>query len=479
MPGPFNYDELFSDVSADVPLRVVSHAEYDFAVAYPAPETLPIDGLTTSLQVMLDARADEMARELAYYPHSQGSPELREFTSQKLMQDRGIAVSPDDIVITSGSSEANGMIIQALTDPGDTVLTERYVYTGTLGQLERFGADVVGVPIDDDGIIPEALDELIADLTAEGRRPKYLYTIPEHQNPTGSTLPESRRREILEIAHRRGMPILEDDCYVDLRFEGETQPAFRTMDDSGIVIHVASYSKLVAPGLRLGYFTAQGDVMRRAAELPGWRRPQPVRIIRSGRFSAGQPRPAPRQVQPRPQGKTGCHDRFPRSQLRRDRRNMVKPAGRLLRVAHHAGRHGPGGGATGMHGGWGRFCSGPRVRTKQRRCTLRAPVLRIRDPRKEPQRHRPPGRAIQRTRRNVSPLRQLTRPPTHPTARPLNISLPHRRGGCHTRLGARPREIKLLHIIPHPVETLAELPLPLEMGRRLPHNLKPAAVSSC
>ncbi len=267
MPGPFNYDELFSEVSADVPLRVVTHAEYDFAVAYPAPETLPVDGLATSLQVMLDTRADEMARDLAYYPQTQGSPELREFTSQKLMQDRGISVSPDEIMITSGSSEANGMIIQAITDPGDTVLTERYVYTGTLGQLQRFGADVVGVPIDDDGIIPEALDELIADLTAEGRLPKYLYTIPEHQNPTGSTLPESRRRDILEIAHRRGMPILEDDCYVDLRFEGETQPAFRAMDDSGIVIHVASYSKLVAPGLRLGYFTAQGDVMRRAANF--------------------------------------------------------------------------------------------------------------------------------------------------------------------------------------------------------------------
>ena len=163
MPGPFNYDELFSEVSADVPLRTVTHAEYDFAVAYPAPETLPVDGLTTSLQVMLDTKADEMARELAYYPHSQGSPELREFTSHKLMQDRGISVSPDEIMLTSGSSEANGMIIQALTDPGDTVLTERYVYTGTLGQLQRFGADVVGVPIDDDGIIPEALTNCAAN----------------------------------------------------------------------------------------------------------------------------------------------------------------------------------------------------------------------------------------------------------------------------------------------------------------------------
>ena len=267
MPGTFNYDDLYSEKSSDTPIRTVTHAEYDFAVAYPAPETLPVDGLTTSLQVMLDSRPDEMARNLAYYPQALGSPELREYTSHKLMEDRGISVSPDEIMLTAGSSEAIGLLIQALTDPGDTVLTERYVYAGTLGQLQRFDADVVGVPIDDDGIIPEALSELIDDLTAAGRRPKYLYTIPEHQNPTGSTLPESRRRDILEIAHRHGMPILEDECYVDLRFEGETQPAFRMLDDSGIVIHVASYSKLVAPGLRLGYFTAQGDVMRRAANF--------------------------------------------------------------------------------------------------------------------------------------------------------------------------------------------------------------------
>ena len=267
MPGSFNYDDLFSADSQDTPLKVVTHAEYDFAVAYPAPETLPVDGLTQALQVMLDARAEDLARNLAYYPHVQGSPELREFTAGKLLSDRGISVSPDEIMLTAGSGEAIGLVIQALTNPGDTVLTERYVYTGTLNQLQRFGADVVGAPIDDMGIMPEALDRLIDELAEDGRRPKYLYTIAEHQNPTGSTLPESRRRQILDIAHRRNMPIIEDECYVDLRFEGETQPAFRTLDDSGIVIHVASYSKLVAPGLRLGFFTAQDDVMRRASSF--------------------------------------------------------------------------------------------------------------------------------------------------------------------------------------------------------------------
>ncbi len=118
--------------------------------------------------------------------------------------------------------------------------------------------------MDEGGIIPEALDEQITALIAAGEKPKYLYTIPEHQNPMGSTLSGERRKEILEIAHKHNLPILEDDCYVDLRYKGDVQPAFRALDDSGIVVYVASYSKLLAPGLRLGYFTASPELMRRA-----------------------------------------------------------------------------------------------------------------------------------------------------------------------------------------------------------------------
>ncbi len=261
----FSYEGRFSDRSQDSPLGGVRHAEYDFAVAYPAPETSPMDGLIDALQTTMDARGDEVAKQMAYYPHPQGSIELREFTAWKLQHDRNFEVSPDDILLTAGSGESIGLAIQALTNPGDIAITEWFVYGGTYNQLERFGNQVIGTPIDDEGIIPEALDELIVELTAKGTKPKLIYTIPENQNPTGSTLPLHRREAILEIAHRHGVPILEDECYVDLRFEGEIQPAFRTLDDSGIVIHVASFSKLLAPGLRLGYVTAAPEVLRRAA----------------------------------------------------------------------------------------------------------------------------------------------------------------------------------------------------------------------
>ncbi len=261
----FSYEGLFSERSQDNPMGGVAHAEYDFAVAYPAPETSPMDGLISALQTTMDARGDEVAQHMAYYPHPQGSIELREYTSWKLEYDRDFKVDPEDIILTAGSGEAISLAIQALTNPGDTAITEWYVYSGTYGQLERFGNKVYGTPLDDQGIIPEALDELIIDLTEKGEKPKLIYTIPESQNPTGSTLPLERREAILEIAHKHSVPILEDDCYVDLRFEGEVQPAFRTLDDSGIVIHVASFSKLLAPGLRLGYITAAPEVLRRAA----------------------------------------------------------------------------------------------------------------------------------------------------------------------------------------------------------------------
>lgn len=260
----FSFDSLYSKGAEATPVRKVEHAEYDFAVAYPAPETLPMYGLIQALQAKMDSDAEQVAREMAYYPHTLGSPELREYTSEKLKADRDIDVDADGIVLTAGSGESIALLIQAITDPGDVVLTEEFVYGGTLNQLRKFKADVVGAPIDEQGLIPEALEDTIKRLTAEGRKPKWLYTISEHQNPTGSTLPESRRRAILEICHRYGMPIMEDDCYVDLRFEGEVQPAFRALDDSGIVMYAASFSKLIAPGLRMGYFVAPPELTGRA-----------------------------------------------------------------------------------------------------------------------------------------------------------------------------------------------------------------------
>ncbi len=259
MDKKFDYESLFSKSSLEIEISKVSHAKYDFAVAYPPPETIPLNGLLEGLSEGLSKEG----KDLAYYPDVMGALSLREFVSQKLQEDRGFFSDPDEIMITQGSAEANNLVIQALTDPGDTVITEEFVYLGTLRQLRRAKANVFGSKLDENGLIPEELENLIKKLIKKGKKIKYIYTIPEFQNPTGSTLPLERRVQILKIAEKYLIPLIEDDCYVDLRFEGKTQPSFKSLDSSGLVIHVASFSKLLAPGLRMGYVIADISVLKR------------------------------------------------------------------------------------------------------------------------------------------------------------------------------------------------------------------------
>ena len=256
----FNYDGLFAEGAPITTRGANRHARYDFAVAYPDPDTLPLTGLVEALSVALEREG----RDLAYYPVAAGYPPLRELVADKLRRDRQMEVTAEDIVLTSGSGEAINMLIQAMTDPGDVLLTEEYVYLGTMRQMRLWSANVVGVKCDDDGIIPEALDETIRAQSAAGRRVKFLYTIPTFQNPLGWTTTLERRQRMLEICQSHGVPVLEDDCYVDLRFEGEDVASISSMDDSGGVLYVGSMSKIIAPGMRMGYLVAPEIVRERA-----------------------------------------------------------------------------------------------------------------------------------------------------------------------------------------------------------------------
>ena len=266
--GKFSFENLWSEKSTDATRKLVNHAEYDFAVAYPPPEAIPMDGLIDGLKTIVDAKSDEVARNMSYYPHVQGEESLRELTAEKIFVDRGIKTDKESIVLCNGSGEANGLIIQAIINPGDYVITEEYVYMGTTNQLNNFEANIVGTKIDDKGLIPEKLEETILSIkNIAGVTPKILYTIPEHQNPTGAFLPKDRRVEIIDICKKYGIMILEDDCYVDNRFEGSPEPSFASLDDSGMVAYVGSFSKLIAPGLRMGYFTGTDELIDRALSV--------------------------------------------------------------------------------------------------------------------------------------------------------------------------------------------------------------------
>ena len=256
----FSYDALFARNSQATTTSPARRVKYDFAVAFPDPETLPLDGLVDALKTALDREG----KDLAYYPMATGLPALREFVAEKLTRDRAMQVTADDVALTSGSGEAIGMLIQALTDPGDVALTEEYVYLGTLRQLRRFGAEVVSVKCDGQGMIPLELEATLSRLFAEGKKVKYLYTIPVFQNPLGWTMTLERRRQVLEITRKYGVPVFEDECYVDLRFEGEDVSSFHSLDDTGQVMYVGSFSKIIAPGMRMGFMVAPPEVVQRA-----------------------------------------------------------------------------------------------------------------------------------------------------------------------------------------------------------------------
>jgi 2-aminoadipate transaminase len=136
-----------------------------------------------------------------------------------------------------------------------------------LTRLSRLGVKTIGIPLDHDGMRMDALAEVLADLKSRGVRPKYIYTIPTVQNPTGSIMPESRRAELLRLSREYGVPIFEDDCYADLVWSGERPAAIYAMSDKGGVIHIGSFSKSIAPALRVGFIVAPWDVMSRMLAL--------------------------------------------------------------------------------------------------------------------------------------------------------------------------------------------------------------------
>ncbi|MBI3958587.1 MAG: PLP-dependent aminotransferase family protein [Chloroflexi bacterium] len=257
----FNFTALLSSRAADAkPLGMAKRGKYDFAVAYPDPATLPLDGLVEGLRKGLA----EDGRDLALYAHPQGYTPLRGFVAAKLQRDRNIQVTADDIILGDGSGQPIHMIAETLLDPGDVVIVEDFVYAGTLNTLRRFGAELRGVATDDEGMQIDALEVVIQGAIADGKPPKFIYTVPTFQNPQGWTMSLARRKAMVALCQRYGVPILEDDCYVDLRFEGQDVTSLHALDDTGLVMYVASFSKIIAPGMRLGYLTAPKEILQRA-----------------------------------------------------------------------------------------------------------------------------------------------------------------------------------------------------------------------
>jgi DNA-binding transcriptional MocR family regulator len=188
------------------------------------------------------------------YCTAQGDVGLREQICE-VMSLEGIRAHPDDVVVTVGSQQALDLITRIFIDPGDVILAEAPSYVGALGSFAAYQADVVHVAMDENGLIPEALEQAIERVTASGRRIKFLYTVPNHHNPAGVTLSEERRPRILQICQAAGVLILEDNPYGLLGFDGEPLRALRADDAEGVV-YLGSFSKTFASGVRVGWAVA-------------------------------------------------------------------------------------------------------------------------------------------------------------------------------------------------------------------------------
>ena len=220
----------------------------------PYVQALPLEELAETAARLVRERGAQVLQ----YGSGQGDVTLRGQILD-VMSDVGINAHPDDIVVTTGSQMALDLVTRVFCDPGDVVFVEAPSYVGALGVFRAYECDIVHVPMDDEGLVPEALAEAIAQARAAGKKPKMIYTIPSFHNPAGVTQGPERRQRILEVAKRDNLLLLEDDPYGLLGFDGPPPRAIRADDDQQ-VIYLGSFSKTIASGLRVGWAVAPHGV---------------------------------------------------------------------------------------------------------------------------------------------------------------------------------------------------------------------------
>ncbi|HVL23058.1 MAG TPA: PLP-dependent aminotransferase family protein [Thermomicrobiales bacterium] len=219
-----------------------------FGDGSPAAEAFPLERLKEASQ-----RAWDDAPASLGYGDQKGYPPLRELIAKRIAQ-RGITTTADEVLVTAGSTQAIDLACRAFLEPGDAVIVELPTFLGALEIFEMFETTIVGIPTDEHGMRMDALE---AALVAHPEA-KLIYTIPTFQNPSGTTLPLERRERMIELARRHTVAILEDDPYGELRYDGEVVPPLRALDDQ--VIHLGTFSKTIAPGVRTGFAIAPPEI---------------------------------------------------------------------------------------------------------------------------------------------------------------------------------------------------------------------------
>lgn len=223
-----------------------------FAAGSPAPETFPRE----EMEKLAAELFQKQAASALQYGTTEGYTPLRELTSKRVREKYGVGSEKDDILITTGGQQAVELTAKVLVNEGDTVVCEDPSFLGALNAFRSFGAKLTGCPSDGDGMRMDKLEEILkAD-----KRVKLIYVIPTFQNPTGRTMSLARRKRLLELAEEYDTVILEDNPYFELRYSGQAVPPVKSMDTNGRVVYAGSYSKVLSPGIRIGYAIAPHEI---------------------------------------------------------------------------------------------------------------------------------------------------------------------------------------------------------------------------
>src|SRR4051794_27265720 len=224
----------------------------------PDTSTFPAEDFAS---LMARVAVDSSAAALQYGP-TEGLDPLKECIVQ-VMAAEGMQIEPAEILVTTGGQQVIDLVCKTLLDPGDVVIAEAPTYPGAVPVFGSYEADVVQIELDEHGMRVDLMEEALDRLDAEGRVPKFIYTVPSFQNPAGVTLSLERRRRLVEVARRRELLVLEDNPYGLLRYEGAAQPTLFSLDGGEYVVYLGTFSKILAPGLRLGWSAAPRPVLEK------------------------------------------------------------------------------------------------------------------------------------------------------------------------------------------------------------------------
>jgi 2-aminoadipate transaminase len=224
----------------------------------PDTSTFPPERLAS---IMSKVAADSSAKALQYAP-TEGMSAVADCIAQ-VMAEEDTVIDPSDVLVTTGGQQVIDLVCKTLIDPGDVIIAEAPTYPGAVPAFTAYQADVVQIGMDSDGMRVDEMEEALERLEREGRRPKFIYTIPNFQNPAGVTMSLPRRRRLVEVARERELLVLEDNPYGLLRYEGDPLPTLRSLDGGAFVIYLGTFSKILSPGLRLGWAVAPVPVLQK------------------------------------------------------------------------------------------------------------------------------------------------------------------------------------------------------------------------